>query len=297
MAEFLQQVVSGLSSGGIYAGLALAISLIYRATGVINFAQGEMAMFTTYIAWALTEHHGWSYWPAVAFTLLAAFVGGVAVERLIVRPVQGVSVLAVVIVTLGIFVLLNGLATAIWGGAQQSFPPGRPFPVRSFDVGGVVFSLQDILTVATSLALVACLFGFFRFTKAGLGMRAAAFNPAASRLVGVRVGWMIAGGWGLAAVLGAVAGLLAASSLGSFDPNLMRPVLLYAFAAAVLGGLDSPLGAVVGGLVLGVALNLLGTYVDFIGADLRLPSALAIILVVLLVRPAGLLGRASVGRV
>jgi branched-chain amino acid transport system permease protein len=293
MAEFLQQVVSGLASGGIYASLALALVLIYRATGVVNFAQGEMAMFTTFVAWSLMEHL--PYWPAFVLTLAFAFLFGAGIELALIRPVQNAPVLTIVIVTIGLLIGLNGLARRIWGSQPRTLE--SPFSTDPVRIGGVAFSVQDIGIIVVCLVVVALLFAFFRYTKVGLGLRAAALNPAASRLVGVRVALMLALGWGLAAVLGAVAGMMAAPPLGSFDQNLMQPILLYAFAAAVLGGIDSPLGAVVGGLALGVTVNLAGTYIDFIGSDLRLPFALVIILVVLLVRPSGLFGREAVRRV
>jgi branched-chain amino acid transport system permease protein len=293
MAEFLQQVVSGLASGGIYASLALALVLIFRATQVINFAQGEMAMFATFIAWSLMNHM--PYWPAFALTLVLAFLGGAALELALIRPVQNAPVLAIVIVTIGLFIGLNGLARRIWGNQPRTLE--SPFSTDPIRVGGVAFSAQDLGIIAVSLAIVGLLFAFFQYTRLGLGLRAAALNPAASRLVGVRVSLMLALGWGLASMLGAVAGMMAAPPLGSFDQNLMQPILLYAFAAAVLGGVDSPLGAVVGGLTIGVLVNLVGTYVDFVGADLRLPVALLVILVVLVVRPAGLFGHQAVRRV
>ena len=294
MADFLQQVVSGLASGGIYASLALALVLIHRATGVINFAQGEMATFTTYIAWTLTANHGWPYWPAFFFTLLVAFVGGVAVHRAVIAPVERGSVLTIVIVTIGLLLMLNGLVTWIWGGDPKAIE--NPFGASTIDIGGVVISASDIGTIAVSVGVVILLWAFFRFTKVGLALRASAVNPHESRLVGVRVSWMLGLGWGFAAMLGAVAGLLSAPVV-SLDPNLMQAILIYAFAAAVLGGIDSPAGAVVAGLVLGVMLNLLGVYVDFVGADMRLPAAMLIILVVLLVRPQGLFGKPVVRRV
>ena len=292
-SEFWQQVVDGLASGGIYASLALAIVLVYRSTRVINFAQGEMAMFTTFIAWTLL-HHGFSYWPAFVLTLLIAFAGGVAIEAALIRPVRNRPPLTTIIVTLGLFVALNGAATWEWGGDVKDFP--SPFSTRPVHVGGVAFSIQDLGIIGVSLGLVALLWLFFRFTKLGLALRAAAVNPDESRLVGVRVSWMLALGWGIAAMLGAVSGLMVAPIV-FLEPNMMQGVLLYAFAAAVLGGLDSPLGAVVGGLLLGVTLNLLGTYVDFIGSELQLAVGLAIILGVLLLRPAGLFGREAVRRV
>jgi branched-chain amino acid transport system permease protein len=293
MEEFLQQVVSGLASGGIYASLALAIVLIYRATQVINFAQGEMAMLTTFVAWSLMNHM--SYWPAFALTLAIAFVGGALLEVVVIRPVQNAPVLTIVIVTIGLLIGINGVARRIWGPEPRVLD--SPFSTDPVRIGGVAFSIQDLGTIAVSLAIVVLLWLFFEFTKVGLALRASAQNPAASRFVGVRVSAMLALGWGIAAVLGAVAGLMAAPPLGSFDQNLMAPILLYAFAAAVLGGIDSPVGAVVGGLLLGVIINLVGTYVDYVGADLRLPVALLIILAVLLVRPAGLFGREAVRRV
>ena len=293
MAEFWQQVVAGLASGGIYASLALALVLIYRSTGVINFAQGEMATFATYIAWTLIDH-GLSFWPAFFLTLGCAFVGGVAIERVVIRPVENRPVVTVVIVTIGLLILVNGLTSWIWGGAVRKFP--SPFSTRPIHVAGVAFSIQDLGIIAVCLASVAALGAFFRFTKLGLGLRAAALNPSASRLVGVRVSWMLALGWGLAAALGAVSGMMVAPVV-FLEPNMMQGILLYALAAAVLGGIESPLGAVVGGLTLGVLLNLLGTYVPSLSGEMRLVAGLAVILAVLLVRPSGLLGRAAVRRV
>ena len=294
MAAFLQQVVSGLASGGIYAALALALVLIHRATGVINFAQGEMAMFTTYIAWTLTANHHRSYWFAFVVTLLFAFVLGVGIQRIIIRPIERASILTTVIVTIGLVLVFNGAAGWIWSAEIRAFP--SPFPNETWRISGVAISQQDVGTIGVVVALVVLLGAFFRDTKLGLALRASALNPDASRLVGVRVGWMLAIGWGLAAVLGAVAGMLAAPTV-FLDPNMMQAILIYAFAAAVLGGIDSPVGAVVGGLLLGVGLNLVGAYIDFVGADLRLPVALLIILIVLLVRPAGLFGKPIARRV
>ena len=291
--EFAQQVASGLRDGAIYGGLALALVIIYRSTRAINFAQGEMATFTTFIAWSLMNH-GLSFWTAFPIVLAIAFSGGVAIERLIIRPVENGPVITIVIVTLGLAVLLNGLMSLIWGGGNRPFH--GPFSTRTIDVGGVPISLQDIGILAVSFVLVGLLALFFRFTKLGLALRAAALNRQSSELVGVRVGWMLAFGWGLAAVLGAVAGMMVAPVL-FLDPNMMQTVLLYAFAAAVLGGLDSPIGAVVGGLLLGVTITLLGRYVGFVGQALKLPTALFLILLVVLVKPNGLLGRGALRRV
>jgi branched-chain amino acid transport system permease protein len=290
MAQFWQQVVSGLATGGIYASLALAIVLIYRSTRVINFAQGEMATFSTFIAWQLMEW-GMPYWGAFFLTLGLSFLGGVLVERTLIRPIERAPVLTIVMVTLGGLILLNGLIGWIWGSETKTFPSA--FSTRPITIGGVAFSIQDFGVIGVTIGAVALLYLLFQFTKVGLGMRAAALAPDASRLLGVRVSWMLALGWGLAAMLGALAGMMTAPTT-FLDPNMMQGILLYALAAAVLGGLDSPIGAVVGGLALGVILNLVGTYVDFWGIDLggqmRLVAGLAIILGVLLVRPTGLFG-------
>ncbi len=288
-SDFAQQIVSGLSTGGVYGSLALALVIIYRSTGVINFAQGEMATFTTFIAWSLMHHM--SYWPAFLLTCLIAFGGGIAVERTLIRPVENAPVLTIVIVTLGLALVFNGASAWIWGAQVRSFD--SPFSTRPIHVAGVAFSIQDLGIIAVSLVLVALLWLLFRFTKVGLALRAAAMNPSESRLVGVRVGWMLALGWGLAAVLGAVSGMMAAP-LVFLDPNMMVAILLYAFAAAVLGGLDSPVGAIVGGLVFGVLLNLVSAYW---GGALKLPVGLAVILLVLLVRPSGLFGTRAVRKV
>ena len=293
MTNFLQQVVSGLASGGIYGALALAIVLIHRSTGVINFAQGELATLSAFLCWTLVDH-GWSFWPAFGATLLISFAGGMALHTVVIRPIQGGPLLGIVILTIGLLIAVNGLDTWIWGGAAKQFK--GPFSTAPIDVGGVAFSKQDIGVIAISLLVVALVGALFTRTKIGLGLRAAAVNPLEARLVGVKVGVMLAVGWGLAAALGAVAGVMAAPSL-FLEPNMMQTVLLYAFAAAVLGGMDSPVGAVVGGLVLGVLLNLVGTEVHWVGGELRLATALAVILGVLLVRPAGLFGRAAVRRV
>jgi branched-chain amino acid transport system permease protein len=291
--EFAQQLAAGIRSGAIYAGLALAIVIIYRSTRVINFAQGEMATFTTFVCWSLMNH-GLSFWAAFPIVLAIAFLGGVAIERTLIRPIENASVLTIVIVTLGLALVLNGLMSLIWGGANRPFD--GPFSTRTIDLGGVPISVQDIGIVVVSFVLVGLLALFFRYTKLGLGLRAAAVNRESSRLVGIRVSWMLALGWGLAAVLGAVAGMMIAPVV-FLDPNMMQTILLYAFAAAVLGGLDSPLGAVVGGILLGVVMTLLERYVGFIGSTLKLPVALLLILVLLLVRPGGLFGHVAVRRV
>ena len=293
MDIFVQQVVSGLATGSIYAALALALVMIYEATDVVNFAQGEMAMFATYICWTLLNA-GLPYWGAFFATLAIAFAGGVAIERIVIRPVENAPILSIVIVTIGLVVGFNSLAGWIYSYVQQPFP--SPFPKAPLRVGDIVFGAHDLGQIGVTLVVLACIYVFFRFTPLGLAMRAAAQNPVSSRLVGVRVGWMLALGWGLAAMFGAVAGMMVAPVL-FLDPNMMAGVQIYAFAAATLGGFTSPFGAVVGGFIVGVLENLVGTYVQFIGTELKFTVALALIIVVLLVKPSGLFGRSVVKRV
>jgi branched-chain amino acid transport system permease protein len=293
MDIFIQQVVSGLATGGIYASLALALVMIYQATDVVNFAQGELAMFATYICWSLINA-GMSYWAAFLTTLAIAFVGGVVIERVVIRPVENAPILTIVMVTLGLLVICNSVAGWIWTYLQKPFP--SPFSASPLKIGNVVFGSHDLGEIQVTLLVLLCIYLFFRFTPLGLAMRAAAHNPVSSRLVGIRVGWMLALGWGLAAVFGAVAGMMVAPVL-TLEPNLMGGVQIYAFAAATLGGFTSPGGAVLGGFIVGVVENLVGTYVHFIGTELKFTVALALIIVVLLVKPTGLFGSAVVKRV
>ncbi|HEX5449459.1 MAG TPA: branched-chain amino acid ABC transporter permease [Gaiellaceae bacterium] len=295
-ALFAQQTVSGLANGGIYASLGLALVLIYRATQVINFAQGAIATFTTYVAWQFMQW-GLGYWGAFVVTLFVAFAGGIAIQLVAIRPVERRgNVLTVVIASIGVLIAVEGAVGWIWGPEIRFMPSA--FPVRTYHVGGVAFSLQDLGTIGVSIASVVVLWALFQFTKLGLAMRAAALRPNAARLVGVRVSWMLSLGWGLAAVLGAIAGMMAAASPSVLlQPNMMDGVLIYAFAAAVLGGLESPAGAVIGGLAIGAMLNLLSSYVSWVTPQLLLPAAFVVMLIVLLVKPSGLFGRTRVKRV
>jgi len=293
MDIFIQQVVSGLATGGIYASLALALVMIYQATDVVNFAQGELAMFATYICWSMINA-GLPYWVAFLSTLGIAFMGGVVIERVIIRPVEHAPILSIVMVTLGLLVICNSVAGWIWTYVQKPFP--SPFPERPLKIDNIVFGAHDLGEIQVTLLVLLCIYLFFRFTPLGLAMRAAAHNPVSSRLVGIRVGWMLALGWGLAAVFGAVAGMMVAPVL-TLEPNLMGGVQIYAFAAATLGGFTSPGGAVLGGFIVGIVENLVGTYVSFIGTELKFTVALAMIIVVLLVKPTGLFGTTVVKRV
>jgi branched-chain amino acid transport system permease protein len=289
MHEFLQQVFSGLAAGAIYASVALALVMIYRSTDLVNFAQGEMAMFSTYIAWTLVNA-GLPFWAAFAITLVASFVGGVVIERVVIRPVENAPVLAAVIVTIALLLIFNSLAGWIYSYTVQDFP--SPFPDRPLLHS--LLTTRDLGVIAVTLIMLVLLFLFFRFTSTGLAMRAAAQNPASARLCGIPVGRMLAIGWGLAAAIGATAGIMVAPVL-FLDPNMMGGVLLYAFAGALLGGITSPVGAVVGGLIVGVTENLVGTYL--IASQLKLTVALALIILVLVFRPNGLFGTGIVRRV
>ncbi len=292
MERFVQVIVDGWATGSLYAALAVAVVLIYRSTGIVNFAQGELAMFSTFIAWGLLEA-GVPLGLAILATLAISFVGGMLIERVIIRPVEGGEVLTLVIVTLGLYILINSLAGWIWGFGNRSFP--SLFGDSQLDVAGVGIPVESIGIVAVLIGVVGLLFVIFQRTKIGLAMRAVSLNPDSSRLVGISVGRTLMIGWGIAALVGALAGVLLAPRL-FLDVNLMGGVLIYSFAAATLGGFDSPLGAVIGGWIIGVAENLAGTYVDFIGADLKILVPLVAILVVLLFRPTGLFGSEEVAR-
>ena len=289
MHQFLQQIFSGLASGAIYASVALALVMIYRATDLVNFAQGEMAMFSTYIAWTLMNA-GLPFWLAFLITLIVSFVGGMVIERVLIRPVENAPVLAAVVVTIGLLLIFNSVAGWIYSYTVQDFP--SPFPDRP--VFGALMTTQDLGVIAVTLVMLVLLFAFFRFTSTGLAMRAAAQNPELARLCGIPVGRMLAIGWGLAAAIGATAGVMVAPVL-FLDPNMMGGVLIYAFAGALLGGITSPVGAVAGGLIVGVTENLVGTYL--IASQLKLTVAFALIILVLVFRPNGLFGTAIVRRV
>jgi branched-chain amino acid transport system permease protein len=293
MQGLLQQVISGIATGGIFASLALALVLIYNAMGLVNFAQGEMAMLATFVAFTLIDH-GMSYWIAFPVSLVIAFAGGILIQRIVIRPVERAPILTMVIVTLGLATLVNGLAGFIFGYVPRSFP--SPFSVQTVDIFGAFVSYRDIGVIAVSAVVLLAIYLLLQRTTVGLTLRAAAHHPEASRLLGVQVSWMLALGWGLASAVGAVSGIMAAPIL-LLEPNMMQTIIIYAFAAAVLGGIESPLGAVVGGLIVGVTVNLAGTYLPFVGGDLQLAVALAIIVGVLILKPNGLFGRPSVRRV
>jgi branched-chain amino acid transport system permease protein len=304
VADFWQQVMAGLAAGSLYGLLALAVVLIYRSTTVLNFAQGEMAMFTTFVAWSILQ---WGdYWVMFPLILLIAAGFGGLIERVAIRPVEGAPVLNIIIVTLGLFAIVNNVASWRWAGMPKAFPTPPEIHVAgikffgggALHIGPTVISYHDLTIMVFAVAIMVILYLFFQYTPLGLAMRATAQNPVASRLMGIRVGRMLTIGWALSATVGAVAGLLIAPIV-LLSSSMMMGVLLYAFAAAVLGGLDSPVGAIVGGLIIGISENLVGAYTpsEWLGPDMKLTVTLGIIFLVLLVRPTGIFGRRVLRRV
>ena len=293
MQEFFQLVVSGLATGGIFASLALALVLIYNAMGLVNFAQGEMAMLATFAAYALIQR-GLNYWIAFPATLVIAFAAGILIQRVVIRPVERAPILTLVIITLGLATLVNGFAGFLFGYLPRSFP--SPFSSQTVDLVGVFVNYRDLGVIAVCGLVLLFIYLLLQHTTLGLTLRAAAFHPEPSRLLGVQVSWMLALGWGLASAVGAVSGIMVAPVL-FLEPNMMQSIIIYAFAAAVLGGIESPFGAVVGGLIVGVTINLAGAYLPGVGGDLQLAVGLAIIIIVLILKPNGLFGRAAVRRV
>jgi branched-chain amino acid transport system permease protein len=289
LAGVIHQVMSGIATGGIYASVALALVMIYQATHHVNFAQGEMATFSTYITLTMINA-GLPYWVAFFGAIVISFIIGVAIERILMRPLANAPVLSSVGVFVGLLLVVNSLSGWLFDYTIKQFP--TPFPDRPM-LGGYL-SGHEVGSTAVTLIVLISVYAFFRHTRLGLAMRAAAFNPASSRLVGVRVGWMLALGWGLAAAIGSVAGCMVAPIV-FLDPNMMSGILLYAFAGALLGGIDSPLGAVMGGFMVGVIENLGGAYL--VGTELKLSLALVIIVAVLTVKPSGLMGRRVLSRV
>jgi branched-chain amino acid transport system permease protein len=283
MSYFIVLTLTGMAAGMIYSALALALVLIWRATRVVNFAQGALAMTTTYIALAVIQATG-NYWVGFAAALAAGFALGAIAERLLVRWVENGPPLNAVILTLGLLLVLEAVVPMLWGAQIRAFP--APFSISATQVGSTFIALSpfNLFTIAVVLLVMVALLLFFRFTGLGLSMRAAAFAPSIARLLGVRVGRLLTLGWGLASMAGALAGLLVAPTLLLY-PNNMDAILVYGFTAAVLGGLDSPVGALVGGLSMGLALSYIGGY---LGGDLETVGALAILIGVLMFRPQGL---------
>lgn len=288
--QVLPQILTGLSSGAIYGLMALALVVIYQSTHHINFAQGEMATFSTFIAWGLLDA-GLPYWGVLILTLAGAFCAGMLIQRVILRPLSNAPVLSHITVFIGLLLIFHALAGALFDHTLRAFP--SPFPK---DVWGssTYLSAHGLGTVLTVLAVSLMLYLVLRWTPLGLAMRAAAHDPEAARLLGVRVDRMLALGWGLAAAIGALAGMLIAPIV-YLDPNMMTTILLYGFAAALVGGIDNPWGALPGGIIVGVMENLLGVFIT--GTEFKLSAALFLMVLVLMWRPQGLLGRRVVQRV
>lgn len=287
-----QQITAGIASGAIYACVALALVMIYQAIGHVNFAQGEMAMFSTFIAWQLMQW-GLPYWAAFAGAVVISFAGGVLIDRLVFKPIRTAAVLTQIVMFVGLLAVLNSAAGFIWDFTSKPFP--SPFGADPL-LGSRLVSTHQATMVGATFLLLVLLYAFFRYTRVGLAMQSATENPASARLVGIRVEWMIALGWGMAAAIGAMAGMLIAPVV-FLEPNMMLGILLYGFAAAVLGGLSSPGGAVFGGFAVGIIENLAGTYIPGVGAELKLTIALFIIIGVLVFRPTGLFGATHTQRV
>jgi branched-chain amino acid transport system permease protein len=292
MTKFIDLTLNGISTGAIYAAVALGLVLIWRATRIVNFAQGAMLMITTFIASDVIQSTG-SYWVGFIVALGSGLLLGALVERIVIRPVESAPPLNAVIVALGLYTLLVAVAGMIWGNTPRSFPAA--FSIRGYNVGGtrLLFAPNDAFIVLVVIALAVGLGLLFRSTSLGLRMRAAAFAPEVARMLGVRVGHMFTIGWALAAGAGSLAGVLVAPSV-FLGPNSFDPILIIAFVAAVLGGLDSPPGAVVGGIVLGLALSYVSGYE---GSALVPLAALVILVAVLMVRPGGLFSAAQERRV
>jgi branched-chain amino acid transport system permease protein len=293
MTLLLQQVIEGLASGAIYAALALALVLIHRATRIVNFAQGEMATFSVFLCWQMLAW-GVPLAVALALTTVVSFVLGAVVFRLVIRPVLDAPEETVVVSCIGLFIAFQAVCLWIWGSDNTQFP--RLFSNAIWEIGGLRVSAHNVGILLTLAVLALLLAALFRLTRIGLAMRAAAAERDKSPYVGIEVETMLTLGWGLAAVFGFIAAALAAPAL-FLSPTMMLSVIIYSLAAATLGGWDSPAGAIVGGLLVGVAESVGTTLVTFIGAELRLAIPFILITVVLFVRPQGLFGRAGTSRV
>jgi branched-chain amino acid transport system permease protein len=292
MQEFLEFTLGGIAIGMIYAAIALSLVLIWRGTRVLNYSQGGMAMFTTYVAWVVISHTG-NYWAGFFLALVAGLVLGAVLERTVVRPTVGKAPLNSVIVTIGLLIFLEGLAGIIYGGQYRSFPAA--FSIKGLKIGSVALGVSpsDLFTAAAVLAAALALALVFQYTSVGLRLRATAFRPDIARLLGIRIGRVLTLGWALAGLFGALAGVLVTPNTFLY-PNSMDSIFVLGFTAAVIGGLDSPAGAVTGGVLLGVVLSYAGGY---LGSDLVLVYGLIVLALVLMVRPSGLFSAPATRRV
>ncbi|MCU1467093.1 MAG: branched-chain amino acid transporter permease [Actinomycetia bacterium] len=292
MALFLTQLMNGIGSGAVYASIALALVLVFRTTGILNFAQGEMALYSTYLVWFFTQRSV-PVWIAILLAMIISFIGGALIERILIRPVEKASPLVLVIVTIGMFLAINSIAQVQFGNDIKILP--RAYPNKTWLPGGVQISSDTLVLVGVLLAECLILYVLLNRTRIGLAFRAVASNPESSRLAGVPVGRMLMLGWAMAAAIGALAGALVIAPVGLQGAS-MQEILVYSFAAAALGGFDSPLGAVVAGLIVGVAGTMTTQYLHAVH-DIELVVPFGLILLVLLVRPSGLFGSRRVERV
>jgi len=292
MSLFLTQLMNGIGNGAVYASLALALVLVFRTTGILNFAQGEMALYSTYLVWFFTERSV-PVWIAILLSMVLSFIGGALIERVLIRPVEKASPLVLVIVTIGMFLAINSIAQVQFGADIKLLP--RAYPNTTWLPGNVQISSDTLVLVGVLVAECLILYLLLNRTRIGLAFRAVASNPESSRLVGVPVGRMLMLGWAMAAALGALAGALVVAPVGLQGAS-MQQILVYSFAAAALGGFDSPLGAVVAGLIVGVAGTMTTQYFHAVH-DIELVVPFGLILIVLLVRPSGLFGSTRVERV
>ncbi|MBO1901538.1 branched-chain amino acid ABC transporter permease [Leucobacter weissii] len=284
MDEFMQQLFTGLSNGMVYGGLALALCVVFQGTGVLNFGQGEMATFSTLVVWQLLQF-GTPFWVALPIVIVVSFIAGMGIERILIRPVEGSSELSLLMVTLGLFLGLNAIMGFIWGFHSKQVP--SPFGAGVIAIGESYLTWQQLGAMATILVVVLITTLVFRFTTVGLRMRAASENPVSSRLLSINVGRQLMIGWGIAAAVGAVAGAMSAPIVGT-GPDMFRNTVLLAFAAAAFGGFTNRIGAVVGGIVVGVGTSLAATYIPGLGGDLSIVVPFIFIILILLLRPQGL---------
>jgi branched-chain amino acid transport system permease protein len=292
MQEFLEFTLGGLAFGMIYAAIGLSLVLIWRGTRILNYSQGGMAMFTTFVAYTVIQHTG-NYWLGFIVALATGLVLGAVLERTVIRPVENKPPMNAVIVTIGLLVLLEGVAGMIYGGQFKSFPPA--FPLTGLKIGGTALGISqnDLFTAGAVLAAALLLAALFQFTSVGLRLRASAFNANVAQLLGVRVGRVLTLGWALAGLIGALAGILVTPQTFLY-PNSMDAIFVLGFTAAVIGGLESPVGSVAGGLVLGLVTSYAGGY---LGSSLVDLFGLAALVLVLMVRPAGLFSSSATRQV
>jgi branched-chain amino acid transport system permease protein len=291
MNGLIAYAADGLAMGGLYGLLALALVVIYRSSRLINFAQGELAMLSVYLCLSFLKHA--NAWVAVPLALMVAFVVGALLELILLRRFKDGRDLNAVIVTVGMFTVINSVVLWLYGPIQKSFP--SPFGEGVTQVAGVGLSNQSIGAFLTALVVILLLFGIFQFTRIGLALRGVSQNWLAARVVGIPVERMFSFGWGISAVLGAIAGMLVAPKIFVF-PSMMQNILVYSFAAAIVGGLESPTGAMVGGLLVGVIESLAAAWPP-IGNDLKTVVAMGVLVVVLAIKPTGIFGRRKARKV